>query len=559
MLVAVVVHLSVSWQDFATLAKNGYLYDDSFYAFKIARNIADGRGPTFDGVTYTNGFQPLYVFALVPIFWITGPDPALPIYVGLTLLALLTVATAYLLLLILKRHVSDRIALFAAMIWLFSPVVIRQSTNGLETALALFLFAFCVYYYLDRIRSNPNPSRGTFVKMGVLLGLTVLARVDEIFLAFAIALDYLLLLRKRRVSSRRALGDVGLAALSAFAVYLPWIVYGFYAVGNPFQESGVATRFLSLAYAPFFHMGSGELAKDGPGVSFVLAHVEHSLCVLKLSPPVHAFFRAVEKVGESTGLNGVLVVGANVVGITAMAASVFWVRRRRKISAGGNRKELDFLLLFAVLLIAAYSLYMFGMFFFTRYYYPVYFVLVLYAACFLQDILGWASGKRPLYRRVTIGVFSVYALGLLYMGFGAGFRSAPLYHFYDVAKWVEANTEKNDTIGVFQGGAIGYLSNRRVVNLDGKVNKFALHALKDGNLVDYVRDAGIDVVMDHKTVLRMFFGAAADGGLRLAASRECFRGTKVGANGWIGYRLSRSSGLEAGATVSSPGGPSGGP
>ena len=68
LVVAAVVHLGVISQDFATLAKNGYLYDDSFYAFQIARNIAGGHGPTFDGVNLTNGFQPLYVAMLVPVF-----------------------------------------------------------------------------------------------------------------------------------------------------------------------------------------------------------------------------------------------------------------------------------------------------------------------------------------------------------------------------------------------------------------------------------------------------------------------------------------------------------
>ena len=94
---ALALHLSVSWQDFSTLAKNGYLYDDSFYAFQIARNIADGQGATFDGHTPTNGFQPLYVFALVPVYKWFGSDGITPIYAALTLLALLTVATAVML------------------------------------------------------------------------------------------------------------------------------------------------------------------------------------------------------------------------------------------------------------------------------------------------------------------------------------------------------------------------------------------------------------------------------------------------------------------------------
>ena len=39
----------------------GYVADDAFYYLNIARNLAAGHGPTFDGSTATNGFHPLYM------------------------------------------------------------------------------------------------------------------------------------------------------------------------------------------------------------------------------------------------------------------------------------------------------------------------------------------------------------------------------------------------------------------------------------------------------------------------------------------------------------------
>lgn len=42
--------------------------DDSFYYLNIARHVAGGDGFTFDGIHATNGFQPLWLFILVPIF-----------------------------------------------------------------------------------------------------------------------------------------------------------------------------------------------------------------------------------------------------------------------------------------------------------------------------------------------------------------------------------------------------------------------------------------------------------------------------------------------------------
>ena len=43
--------------------------DDAYLAMTIAKNIALGLGPLY-GFDYTNGFQPMYVFLIVPAFWI---------------------------------------------------------------------------------------------------------------------------------------------------------------------------------------------------------------------------------------------------------------------------------------------------------------------------------------------------------------------------------------------------------------------------------------------------------------------------------------------------------
>src|SRR5262245_17170669 len=156
-------------QDFGTLARNGFLYDDSFYAFQIARNIAHGEGATFDGIHATNGFQPLYVAVLVPLYWVAGDNASLPVHLALILSAFLTVATSLPCHRIAARRASELAALLVAAAWAFSPIVIRQAANGLETALALFLFALSVDYYLTRVRPVEAPTRRSFVVLGALL------------------------------------------------------------------------------------------------------------------------------------------------------------------------------------------------------------------------------------------------------------------------------------------------------------------------------------------------------------------------------------------------------
>jgi hypothetical protein len=57
------------------------------------KNIALGLGETFDGVLPANGSQPLYVWLMVPVFWVFKTDLITPIYLAIMLLAVANVAS----------------------------------------------------------------------------------------------------------------------------------------------------------------------------------------------------------------------------------------------------------------------------------------------------------------------------------------------------------------------------------------------------------------------------------------------------------------------------------
>ncbi len=526
--------MSIALQDFGTLARNGFLYDDSFYAFQIARNIAHGEGATFDGIHATNGFQPLYVGVLVPLYWISGDNPTLPIHLALIISALLTVATAFVLYRLVARRASETAALIVAGAWSFSPIVIRQAANGLETALSLFACALAVDFYLARVRWVGSPSRRTFLALGALLGFAILARVDLGFLALAMCLDYLLVVRARMRAENVALawrGNVATAVAAGVLVCLPWAVYGIASVGSPVSESGRATRTLAIAYAPFFDLASP--SEHEPSAGFVARHFERSLKTLKVTPAVHPVFRGVRKLSEGTHVGETV---ANVLGVALLAiATVWWWRRRR---ARPEMRELDFLLLFSVLMIVAYSTYVFGVFFFLRYYYPLYFVGMIFAGLAIDDIIAWGGRCSFAVRRAVLAASGVYAAALLFMGYTSAFRTTPVYGFYDAARWVATHTDASETIGVFQGGAIGYLSHRRVVNLDGKVNAEAYQALRAGRLREYLDREHIDLVLDSERVLDLFLGPWSEEERARIAHDTVFDGSQHGVMGWIGFRVS---------------------
>ncbi len=526
-------HLAIAWQGFAVLARNGFLYDDSFYAFKIAQNIAAGRGVTFDGEHSTSGFQPLYVFLLVPVYLAANGDPILPIHIALTMLAVFTCLTAGLIYLIARRHAGRAAALAAALVWAFSPVVIRQGANGLETALAAFMIALAFYYYLARVRQVERPPARRYLALGLLLGLAVLSRIDSLLLVLVLSLDYLLLLRRSGAPAKRLL-PVGLVPLGVIALYGPWLVYNMLESGSPLQDSGTATRYLSLAYTNYFHYSPESLAADGPGYSFVWKQLAHSFATMQVIPPVHVFFRSLDRAGTAAGAVGGFRVAAGAIGLVALALFAWAVARWQRNVGRARRSEIDPLLWFSGLLVASYSLYIFGSFYFIRYYYPIFIVGSIYFAFLLEDAVGWYR-RRGARTRLAFAAAAVgYAALFVYFAYSQAFRSQPVYPFYDVACWASENTDEGDTIGSFQCGTIGYLSGRKTINLDGKVNRDALAALRGGCLDDYIRDEGISVVLDHERILALFLGASRDS---LGRCTTVPRGAMSHPTGWLALRL----------------------
>jgi hypothetical protein len=160
-------------------------------------------------------------------------------------------------------------------------------------------------------------------------------------------------------------------------------------------------------------------------------------------------------------------------------------------------------------------------------------------------------------RRALVAGAALYLAAFSFMAWTCAFHSTATYGFFDVATWVQKNTAEDEVIGVFQGGAIGYFSGRRVINLDGKVNHEAGAALRDGRLEEYVERCGVDLIMDDHKVLELFFGPWDREEYRRVFSRAACTGADVGVPGWLGYRLPTPHGQRASAA--GPAGPTSAP
>ena len=97
-IILIVVVMSISLyaalSDGHNLSVRWFVRDDAYYYFKVAQNISEGHGSTFDGINKTNGYHPLWMLICIPIFALARFDLILPLRVLLVVMSGLSVATA---------------------------------------------------------------------------------------------------------------------------------------------------------------------------------------------------------------------------------------------------------------------------------------------------------------------------------------------------------------------------------------------------------------------------------------------------------------------------------
>ena len=208
---------------------------DAYYYLAIAKNTPLGSLATFDGVSPTNGFHPLWQYFLVVVHAGVGTsDDAL---LWATFAASFTAATAALCLLssvIRERHESIWPAAFLVpgVFHLLAPeaslysLAAWRAVNGMETAFSL-LFISLIVYRLARIDAAAHGSSWRardYLELGCLSALAILSRLDNLALVLAMPL-YLVRSDRRRTHAIALLAP----PLAAFAAYVAWNV----AVGLP--------------------------------------------------------------------------------------------------------------------------------------------------------------------------------------------------------------------------------------------------------------------------------------------------------------------------------------
>ncbi len=189
-LILIIAVMSISlygaFSDAQNFSWRWFTRDDAYYYFKVAQNISEGHGSTFDGINKTNGYHPLWMLICVPIFALARFDLILPLRVLFLLLSGLSVATGILLYRLVGRVFAPAIGALAALVWVFSPHVLNTVyIQGLETGIAAFfivLLAYKLYEFEKSWRANEVTNKQLIV-LAVIAVLTMFSRLDLVFLA----------------------------------------------------------------------------------------------------------------------------------------------------------------------------------------------------------------------------------------------------------------------------------------------------------------------------------------------------------------------------------------
>lgn len=187
-LIVVVMSISLyaALSDAQNLSLRWFTRDDAYYYFKVAQNISEGHGSTFDGINRTNGYHPLWMLVCVPIFALARFDLILPLRILLLVMSGLSVATGILLYRLIGRIFAPAIGAVAALFWVFSRDVLHVIyQNGLESGIAAFFIVLLVYklYEFEISWRRNEVSKKQIVTLAGIAVLAMFSRLDLVFLA----------------------------------------------------------------------------------------------------------------------------------------------------------------------------------------------------------------------------------------------------------------------------------------------------------------------------------------------------------------------------------------
>jgi hypothetical protein len=261
-----------------------FVEDDFYYYLKVAQNVASGLGSTFNGIQRTNGYHPLYFVVLV--FMSKFAASLAGIFRGLWLLWVVAAAATFLSARKLLERPGNGPFLTNALALVFLIPCVHIFCQGMEVVLTLPLGLGLLLAF------RSQPANWTFLRsvgIGLLAALTVLSRLDAVFLV-------LLLLTFTLIEPEQRWG-IGFRQIGGFAIGGGPLLFAYFLFNRFYFHawmpvSGTAKQLKSSPWPTLTALASGGLNTAFLVVFLVYAAVAFWLVRKRLTPGERAVLAA---------------------------------------------------------------------------------------------------------------------------------------------------------------------------------------------------------------------------------------------------------------------------
>ena len=451
-------------------------FDDAYYYFGIARNVAAGEGSTFDGLNMTNGYHPLWLMVAVPVYAVglDGMDA-----VRALLLVQVAIYTAALVVLArtigravgawprlahssragdpAARRGAEATVVVAFALLAGNPFVVKTFVNGLESGVSVLLYALLLARFVGAGPTTLAAASSRWRSItGLLLLFCFLARTDAALLAGCLGLWLVAELRTR--PWREAVGPLAELLAPVAVGIVAYLVFNQVVFDTPMQVSGLHKR----------------ASLDGPR------------------------------------LITLVLLG----GLAAFVAVRTWradhadrppARPGRFPLVGAALRHTGWFAAFCLLLVAYYNALQVQQW--LWYYAPIAVYALLLAGLAVADFAASSlleAGKATSSARALAPIQAILCLPLV-VAFALQARTFADPDLRSIqqanrttGEWIAANLPDDAVLASWDAGVVGYFADRPVVYLDGVVNSFEFYeATRDGTVDEFLAADGVGYVVNH--------------------------------------------------------------
>ena len=242
--------------------------DDGMYYPKIALNLASRGILSFDGVTVTNGFHPLWMIILIPLYFLVS-EPMLALRFTFIYIFLILTICCFLLSRIcryLKFSPSGTFVAFFVIILNLRSFTILYSL--LESHVVLLAYLIYIHYSLTVDEKRFTVPIYSFIN-GLLIGVCFLARLDASLLAVGYGLTLLYRFSTRRQRWATFWRSALCSSFGFLVVATPYLLFNIHYFGH---VETVSMYMKSRAISPEFLETIFDMFRDQfvPRIQYVM-------------------------------------------------------------------------------------------------------------------------------------------------------------------------------------------------------------------------------------------------------------------------------------------------